>query len=51
LFHGAIKTKWSNATENTKDKVIDWLKKTNVDDRVTEESEEAKNKEKRCNKN
>jgi hypothetical protein len=51
LFHGVIKTKWSDATKDTKDKVIDGLNKTNVDDGVTKESEEAKDRENRYKKN
>ena len=50
MFPGVIKTKWSNATQDTKDKVINGLKKTSVDERLTDESEEANNKEKRCKK-
>ena len=38
-------------TKDTKDKVINGLNKTNIDEGVTKESEDAKNKEKRCKKN
>jgi hypothetical protein len=46
LFHGVVKTKWSDASKDTKDKVINRLNEPNIDKRVTDESEKAKDKEK-----
>jgi len=51
LFSSVVKTKWPNETKDTKDKVIDRLKKTNVNKWMTKESKEAKNKEKTYKKN
>jgi hypothetical protein len=51
LFPGVIKTKWSNATQDTKDKVINGLKKTIVNEGVTKEREETNDKEKGCKQN
>jgi hypothetical protein len=51
LLHGVVKTKWSDATQDAEDKVIDGLDKTDLDDRMADESKEPKDKEKRCEKN
>jgi hypothetical protein len=51
LLHGVVKAKWSDATEDAEDKVINGLDKTDINDGVTYESEEPKDKEKRCEKN
>jgi hypothetical protein len=51
LFHGIVKTEWSDAAQDAEDKVIDGLDKTDLDDRMADESKEPKDKEKRCKKN
>jgi hypothetical protein len=51
LLHGVVKAKWSDATQDAEDKVIDGLDKTDLDDRMADESKEPKDKEKRCEKN
>ena len=51
MLHGVVKAKWSDAAQNAEDKVIDGLDKTDLDDRMANESKETKDKEKRCEKN
>jgi hypothetical protein len=51
LLHRVVKTKGSDATQDAEDKVIDRLDKTDIDNGMTDESEESKDKEKRCEKN
>ena len=51
MFHGVVKTKWSDATQDAEDKVIDRLDKTDIDNGMTDESKETKDKKKRCEKN
>ncbi|MBE3142206.1 MAG: hypothetical protein IMZ53_16665 [Thermoplasmata archaeon] len=51
MLHGVVKAKWSDATQDAEDKVIDGLDKTDLDDRMADESKEPKDKEKRCEKN
>jgi hypothetical protein len=51
LFHGVVKTKRPDATQDAEDQVIDGLDKTYTDKGMTNEGKEPKDKEKRCKKN
>ena len=51
MLHRIVKTKGSDATQDAEDKVINRLDKTDIDNGMTDESEESKDKEKRCEKN
>ena len=51
LFHGIVKTQWSNTTKHTKDHIINWLKETNIDDRVIDERKKPEDKENSSEKN
>jgi hypothetical protein len=50
LFHGVVKAKWSNATQDAEDEIIDGLDETDIDNGMINESEESKDEEKGCKK-
>ncbi|MCX6663610.1 MAG: hypothetical protein NTZ75_05115 [Euryarchaeota archaeon] len=51
MLHRVVKAKGSDATQDAEDKVIDRLDKTDIDNGMTDESEESKDKEHRRKKN
>jgi len=46
LFRGTVKPDRSDATKHPEDQIIDWLEKTDRDDRLTDEGKDTKGKEK-----
>ena len=51
MLHRVVKTKGSDATQDAEDKIIDRLDKTDLYNRMANESKESKDKEQRRKKN